>query len=302
MTGAAATLIPRFEPAAVGEAVTKAGATLLFGVPTMYHRLAESPRLPDLAGLRLAVSGSAPLPADAARGRAGRQRAGGARAVRDDRDGDAGVQPVRRRAPPGHGRASRCRAWRCGWRRAEGGTAEIEVRGPNVIAGYLDNPAATTRSVHIGRLVPHGRPGSARPGRVPDDQRPGEGAHHHGRLQRLPARGGGGAAVARRCRRRRGRGLGVGRSGARRWWRFVVPGDAVDEATLLSELDEWCAGAPRRVQAAPRMADRRVHPPQRARQDHATRARTVGNLTRKIRYLGISASHCAEQAAAVSAA
>ena len=40
----------------------------------------------------------------------------------------------------------------------EGGTAEIQVRGPNVIAGYLDDPAATADGVHLGRLVPHRRP------------------------------------------------------------------------------------------------------------------------------------------------
>ena len=39
------------------------GGTLFFGVPTMYHRLAESARVAELARLRLCVSGSAPLPA-----------------------------------------------------------------------------------------------------------------------------------------------------------------------------------------------------------------------------------------------
>ena len=37
-------------------------ATLFFGVPTMYDRLAASARAPELAALRLCVSGSAPLP------------------------------------------------------------------------------------------------------------------------------------------------------------------------------------------------------------------------------------------------
>ena len=41
-----------------------ADATLLFGVPTMYHRLAATGRAHELAGLRLCVSGSAPLAAD----------------------------------------------------------------------------------------------------------------------------------------------------------------------------------------------------------------------------------------------
>jgi malonyl-CoA/methylmalonyl-CoA synthetase len=37
---------------------------MFFGVPTMYQRLAASPRVRELASLRLCVSGSAPLPAE----------------------------------------------------------------------------------------------------------------------------------------------------------------------------------------------------------------------------------------------
>src|SRR5439155_1507907 len=52
------------DPARVAGAIREHAATLFFGVPTMYHRLAASPHLADLRALRLAVSGSAPLPAD----------------------------------------------------------------------------------------------------------------------------------------------------------------------------------------------------------------------------------------------
>jgi malonyl-CoA/methylmalonyl-CoA synthetase len=57
----------RFSPEAVAEAFTE-GATLLFGVPTMYHRLIEAAQASEevaraLAGARLLVSGSAALPA-----------------------------------------------------------------------------------------------------------------------------------------------------------------------------------------------------------------------------------------------
>ena len=61
--GASALVFERFDEAAVLDAVPK-GATMFFGVPTMYHRLAESGRAGALAGLRLCVSGSAPLAAD----------------------------------------------------------------------------------------------------------------------------------------------------------------------------------------------------------------------------------------------
>ncbi len=58
----------RFDPAALAAALS-AGATMAFGVPTMYHRLAEAATggdtsiAPGLRSARLLVSGSAPLPA-----------------------------------------------------------------------------------------------------------------------------------------------------------------------------------------------------------------------------------------------
>jgi malonyl-CoA/methylmalonyl-CoA synthetase len=61
LAGASAVLLPRFDPEAVLDAVAAHDATLFFGVPTMYSRLAASPRLGELGRLRLCVSGSAPL-------------------------------------------------------------------------------------------------------------------------------------------------------------------------------------------------------------------------------------------------
>jgi malonyl-CoA/methylmalonyl-CoA synthetase len=60
--GGSAIVFERFSPEAVADAVPH--ATMFFGVPTMYHRLAESGRADDLSALRLCVAGSAPLPAD----------------------------------------------------------------------------------------------------------------------------------------------------------------------------------------------------------------------------------------------
>ena len=53
---------PRFDADAVLDAARASEATLFFGVPTMYARLAASPRAAELGRLRLCVSGSAPLP------------------------------------------------------------------------------------------------------------------------------------------------------------------------------------------------------------------------------------------------
>src|SRR5207237_7951722 len=63
LAGASAVLLPRFDVDSVLDHARSHQATMFFGVPTMYHRLASSPRAGELARLRLCVSGSAPLPA-----------------------------------------------------------------------------------------------------------------------------------------------------------------------------------------------------------------------------------------------
>ena len=60
--GASTILFDRFDEQAVLDAAP--AATMLFGVPTMYHRLAGSGQASVLGALRLCVSGSAPLSAD----------------------------------------------------------------------------------------------------------------------------------------------------------------------------------------------------------------------------------------------
>jgi malonyl-CoA/methylmalonyl-CoA synthetase len=64
LRGSSVVLLPRFDAGAVLDASTTHRASMFFGVPTMYHRLAASTRLAELSRLRLAVSGSAPLAAD----------------------------------------------------------------------------------------------------------------------------------------------------------------------------------------------------------------------------------------------
>src|SRR5512133_660582 len=64
LAGASAVLLPRFDVDAVLDAASIHEASLFFGVPTMYHRLAQSSRAGELARLRLCVSGSAALPAE----------------------------------------------------------------------------------------------------------------------------------------------------------------------------------------------------------------------------------------------
>ena len=138
LAGASAVLLPRFDPDSVLDAADDHGATLFFGVPTMYARLAASPRLPELSRLRLCVSGSAPLAADLfARIEAGC----GQRLVERYGTTESGMNI----STPHDGE-------RCpgtvglplpGVELRLAGDGEILVRGPSVFSGYWRNPAAT---------------------------------------------------------------------------------------------------------------------------------------------------------------
>ncbi|MGC0332173.1 malonyl-CoA/methylmalonyl-CoA synthetase [Streptomyces sp. SAI-170] len=132
------------------------GATMLFGVPTMYHRIAETlPGDPELAkalaGARLLVSGSAALPVHdheriaAATGRRVIERYGmtetlmntSVRADGEARAGTVGVPlpgvELRLVEEDGSGITA-----------YDGETVgEIQVRGPNLFTEYLNRPDAT---------------------------------------------------------------------------------------------------------------------------------------------------------------
>ncbi|MFF0286270.1 acyl-CoA synthetase [Streptomyces sp. NPDC005262] len=139
------------------------GATMLFGVPTMYHRIAEAlgtsapaaaglALAEALAGARLLVSGSAALPVHdheriaAATGRRVIERYGmtetlmntSIRADGEPRPGTVGVplRGVELRLVEEDGTP-------LGDPTAEGAVGEIQVRGPNLFAGYLNRPDAT---------------------------------------------------------------------------------------------------------------------------------------------------------------
>ncbi|MEC9057817.1 MAG: AMP-binding protein, partial [Actinomycetota bacterium] len=64
LAGGSAVLQVGFAPDAVFDGLADHHCSMFFGVPTMYHRLADHPRVADLGALRLCVAGSAPLAAD----------------------------------------------------------------------------------------------------------------------------------------------------------------------------------------------------------------------------------------------
>ena len=126
----------------MAELAASDGATLFFGVPTMYVRLAASPVVGELGRLRLCVSGSAPLDAElwhtlaATSGQRVLERYGMTETVMNvsnPYDGDRrpgsvglplpGVQVRLAGAGPDPG--------------------EILVRGPNVARAYWERPDAT---------------------------------------------------------------------------------------------------------------------------------------------------------------
>ena len=138
LAGGSILLQPRFEVDQVLDAVVRDAATLFFGVPTMYARLAGAPRLGELARLRLCVSGSAPLaPALFERIAAD----GGQRVL--ERYGMSETlmnisNPVEGERRPG---SVGLPLPGVEVELAEGG--EILLRGPNLCAGYWRNPPAT---------------------------------------------------------------------------------------------------------------------------------------------------------------
>jgi malonyl-CoA/methylmalonyl-CoA synthetase len=138
MVGSCTVVLPAFDPGAVLDAVAEERASLFFGVPTMYHRIAATGRAGELRRLRLAVSGSAPLSPQLHRV-----------------FGEAGVDILERYgmtetlltvSNPLRGER---RSGTVGFplpgieAMVDPGSSELRVRGPQVFSGYLDRPQAT---------------------------------------------------------------------------------------------------------------------------------------------------------------
>jgi malonyl-CoA/methylmalonyl-CoA synthetase len=160
--GGTALHLGRFSPEAVAEALT-GDATMLFGVPTMYRRLADaaeaSPEVADaLSRARLLVSGSAALPAaeharlERLTGRTVVERYGMTETLMNTAiraDGEPAPGTV---GPPLGGVEVRLVD--------DDGTeldvdddetiGELQVRGPNVFLGYLNRPEATAEALRDG--------------------------------------------------------------------------------------------------------------------------------------------------------
>ncbi|HEU4656914.1 MAG TPA: AMP-binding protein [Capillimicrobium sp.] len=141
LAGASAVLLARFDVDAVLDAARDHDATMFFGVPTMYARLAASPRAGELARLRLCVSGSAPLPADLHRTL---ERRAGQRVL--ERYGMTETVMLASNPYDGDRRAGSVGLPLPGVELRLAGDGEIQVRGPNVFSGYWRRPDATAEA------------------------------------------------------------------------------------------------------------------------------------------------------------
>ncbi len=138
--GAAVVLRPRFD---VDDVVAQAGqgATLFFGVPTMYERLTGGGRARGLAPLRLLVSGSAPLSEQLAHAVA--EQSG---QVPLERYGMTETIMLTGNPCDGERRPGTVGFPFPGVEVRLGESGAVQVRGPNVIASYLDAPEATAEA------------------------------------------------------------------------------------------------------------------------------------------------------------
>jgi malonyl-CoA/methylmalonyl-CoA synthetase len=150
VSGGSAVLVPRFSADGVLDAIADHAATLFFGVPTMYSRLAASPRAAGLGRLRLCVSGSAPLDPDLHE----RIRDGAGQVVLERYGMTETLMLV------SNPYAGERRPGTVGWPlpgvelRIEGDEeGEILVRGPNVFAGYWERPDADALAFAPGRWL-----------------------------------------------------------------------------------------------------------------------------------------------------
>ncbi len=144
-------LYPRFDASSFLEATASRSATLAFCVPTMLHRLAAADAA-KLKGLRLLVSGSAPLSVDLfeeLRSRASQtilERYGMTETLLttsnplhgERRPGTVGFAlPGVVIDAPAHLETAR----------------ELKISGPTVFAGYWNRPAATSEVLHDGWMA-----------------------------------------------------------------------------------------------------------------------------------------------------
>jgi malonyl-CoA/methylmalonyl-CoA synthetase len=154
--GASMIFLPRFDPDPVIDTLPR--ATIFMGVPTMYHRLADHPRLTsDICHrMRLFVSGSAPLSVpdfEAFRERSGHtilERYGMTETGMNISNPLRGPRKAGSVGLPLPGVQVRLVDAEQGGDVPRGEVGEIWLRGPNIFAGYFGAPDKTSESFSEG--------------------------------------------------------------------------------------------------------------------------------------------------------
>jgi malonyl-CoA/methylmalonyl-CoA synthetase len=168
--GCCVLLLPKFDAAAVLEHLPR--STVYMGVPTHYTRLLNEPGLDReaCAGMRLFVSGSAPLLSETHReflrrtGHAILERYGMTETLINTSNPYHGLRKPGSVGTPLPRIEIRVAADSAGSAAQDDGTGALEVRGPNVFAGYWQDPGKTRQE-----FTPDGWFRTGDLGRIDDD-------------------------------------------------------------------------------------------------------------------------------------
>jgi len=157
-SGAAVTLLPRFDPAKALEIIERDGCTVFEGVPTMYGALLHHRDRAnhDYSCLRICASGGSSMPVEVMRGF---EEAFGCKVL--EGYGLSETSPIAsfnhphlERKPGSIGTPLDGVQMRLvdddGNEVAEGEIGEIVIKGHNVMKGYLNNPEATAEAIKDG--------------------------------------------------------------------------------------------------------------------------------------------------------
>ena len=212
--GARLVLFPRFDPDMVLDVHKKHPATFLPLVPPIADRLLKvaTEKGVSLAGTQVAISGAMALPHELV---VPFEKASGGYLV--EGYGLSECSPVLMANPVAENRVpgtvglpipgTECRVVDPDNPTQDvpaGERGELIVRGPQVFQGYYGKPEET-EAVMVDGWFRTGDIVDDRRGRIRPDRRSHQGAHHHGRVQRRPDRGGERAPTASARRGRRGR-------------------------------------------------------------------------------------------------
>src|ERR1700722_13350985 len=156
LLGGTMSLVPRFEPRAVLELMRRDRVSVFMGVPTMFIALLQAAESADcdLASLRVAVSGGAPIPAeviDSFERRFGVPILEGYGLSESSSAATFNISAAERKVysagKPIWGTS--VQIWDADSRPlppGAGQVGEIVLRGPNIMIGYHDNPEATAKA------------------------------------------------------------------------------------------------------------------------------------------------------------